>query len=114
MDSKDIQGLIDEMHRYITDVRDNLEKDPGAPIEGMDERVALICQKVAQLDREEAKQFEAGLQGVMEEVELLQKSLETARDATLGTLKNTEKHRKAAGAYFQQSTNMPKHKPDES
>lgn len=100
MNKASIETLIAELHAYVKASEDNLtaENDDGA-VEEMGKRVTALCQQIAQLNREQAKEYEAPLQEALEAVEGLQKKLQEQREKTLDALGNVKQHSQAIKAY---------------
>lgn len=93
--------LVDELKDYIETARGYVEKGDFVKLEGLDVQVRDMCDVIAHLTVDEARQFRDELDQIMIELDALQQSFVASRDALGQGLSEVGKHKQASMAYKQ-------------
>lgn len=93
------EALFEEIDRFITDSRTLLAAGALIELEGLDERVRLLCANVLELSQDERLRHSDRLQQLLWNLGDLGETMAQYRDAMVDEVRHLSNHQKANVAY---------------
>ncbi len=103
------QQALQEVDDYIKKANSILESGEYMELEGLDDKVRGLCETIAHMTPEEAKEYKDTLTRLMQDLDGLQSSLNNSKDKLKEELAGVQTHSQANHAYRKSSAlNTPK------
>ena len=104
----DTKDLFADVREYIATARAMLDEGKYIELEGLGEKVELLCAKIQQMPVGEATKYGEELDTLVEELNALQAEFMSRRDELKGEITAANSHKQAARAYKQsESMHVP-------
>lgn len=99
MIAKSTQNLLTEINRFITESRQLLDSGALMELQGMDDQVRELCERVLELPDEERFAAAEPMQQLLEDLKDLGDAMVRQRDQLAGEISSLTTQKKAATAY---------------
>lgn len=103
MEASYIEQLFGDIVAYIEQAKQTLQAGEWVDLKGLDEEVQRLCEGVAGLSREQAKEYAPELGFLHEQMQALQQVMSEKHAEVRAELKGTDALEKANKAYAQSS-----------
>ncbi|MCI5049089.1 MAG: hypothetical protein MRY32_01980 [Rickettsiales bacterium] len=108
--SEKARTLFEDLMGYINESKVILEKGDYLELNGLDNKVAELCEAVHNLTPEESKEYADDLDTMMQELDGLQKLFLEQRDRVGADLKSINQFQQASKAYKTAETGPVEHR----
>ncbi len=108
-----VDELFEEVENYIRDAMEILDKEEYLKLEGLDQKVAAICNEVMSLPQEATREYLGRMDTMVTQLDLLKKVMEEHKAKIADQLNSVDANRRAHQAYAKSDVMTPRIVEDE-
>ncbi len=102
------KALLQEIHAYIEEAGVLVEQEDAFALEGLNDKVKILCESVQAMPKEEAVKYHDELSALSEQLDSLQRRMIAHRDEIGERINGISLHRKASQAYSKSNASVPR------
>lgn len=103
--------LFDGVRDYIKDAHEIMERGEFIELDGLDGRVAELCEAIVSMPQDQAADYATELEALMGELNVLKDMFEQGKASLAEELSGVNQHKQAASAYNTSTIMAAKTKP---